>query len=112
MNLTDFQKQELEELGDDPVKASLQMHRNKLEKTSDKALDQIDEQMPTMTPNETIKAYEATRKQLNTIDGRTESTQQNNFFILPGELANNITSNLDKELEEQLQIIDVIPEET
>ena len=112
MQLTDFQQEELDALGDDPVKASLMMHRNALEKTSDRALNQLDSQLETMTPSETIKLHDSTRKHLNIIDGRHQENQQNNFFILPGELAQGITNRLDEELKEQLnekEVIDIKP---
>jgi len=113
MNLTDFQKEELEALGDDPVKASLMMHRTNLDKTAKQALQQVDEQLPTMTPNETLKTLDTTLRHMHILDGRQQEQTQNNFFILPGELANNIQNKLDSELEQQLdnkaEVIDIKP---
>jgi len=103
MNLTDFQKEELEALGDDPVKASLMMHRNGLDRTAKAALAGVDNDLPTMTPNEKIKTLDTALRHMHILDGRNQETQQNNFFILPGELAANITNKLDDELTTQIE---------
>jgi len=86
MQLTDFQKDEIDALGDDPVKASLNMHRKKLDKFSNKALDKLDTELDTATYADTIKAYAATRGGLDKIDGRDGITLQIPLLV-PPELA-------------------------
>ena len=104
MPITDYQQKELIELGDDPVKNSLKIHRNKLEKTSEKALNTLHESLQTniATIDQTVKIYDTTRKHLNTIDGRQDTAQQN-IIIMPAELVEQQREIIEAEVVEQLK---------
>ena len=100
MQLTDFQKEELDALGDDKVKASLNLRKESLEKTSDKALKQLDEQLETANITETVKVFDSTNKQINVMNGIQDITLQIPLFI-PGELAQHY--DLEGEIKQQLK---------
>lgn len=100
MQLTDFQKEELDALGDDKVKASLNLRKESLEKTSDKALKQLDEQLETANITETVKVFDSTNKQINVMNGIQDITLQIPLFI-PGELAQHY--DLEGEIQQQLK---------
>lgn len=84
-SIVDYQKDELDALGEDKITNSLNLHRKKLDKTTDIALDLIASSLPDAPLREVIAAYDVTRKHLNVIDGRSES-QTVNIFVPPKEL--------------------------
>jgi len=83
--ITDYIKPELDALGDNKIEASLSLHRKKLSKTSELALDIMTEELPNAKLKDVVTVYDITRKHLNTIDGRSES-QTLNIFMPPPEL--------------------------
>jgi len=86
------------------IKAEKEAHRNKLVSTSNKALDLIEEALPTATIDQQIKAYDASRRHLNTLDGIENSNQTNQFFVIPAEMViNNYNSDKYKEQVERLK---------
>ena len=90
---------EIQSLGEDAVEKSLLMHRNLLEETSNEALLLIKDDLPVASFSDKVKAYDTTRRHLNTLDGRADSAQQN-IIIIPGELAKPY--DLTAEINEQI----------
>ena len=100
MNITDIQKKDIEALGDSPVQMAMKIHRDKLEKTSNEALDSIKQDLPHATTGEKVKIYDVTRKHLNIIDGiHNDSGQNNNIIIIPGELVMDVTQEVNEQLQ-------------
>ena len=100
MTIQELQEKRLSEIGDDPIKKALNMHREKLSRVSEITLSKMEELLPESTIDQASKAYETARRNLNTIDGRADSTQQL-IAVLPGELA--IKFSYDTEIQAQLQ---------
>ncbi len=95
MNITDIQKEEMDKLSEDPkgaIQASLNMHRKKLEKITEMAADKLHESINTATVDQTVKIYDTTRKHLNVLDGRTDTTQAS-IIVIPQVLINREDPN-------------------
>jgi len=106
--LSDHLKPKMDELkalakenGTTVVQESLNMHRNKLERVSDMAVDKMEEEVPTASLGDTVKVYDITRKHLNTLDGR-QSSEAATIAVIPGELAARFS--LDNEINDQLEV--------
>ena len=107
-------KKEIEELGDSPIQASMKEHRRKLDAVSKAALDLLEDDLAKdgkdgttpITVDQKIKIYDTTRRHLNIIDGVSETNQQQNIIILPGELVidYSVTNNTitEGDIKEQL----------
>lgn len=100
MNIKELQEKRLAALGEDPVKKSLELHRDKLDKVSNKALESLDEGLEEASVDQAAKVYDITRRHLNTLDGRSETTQQN-LIIIPGESAKKY--DLSEEIAQQIE---------
>ena len=93
-NIHEIQRKEIEALGDNPIEASMRIHRNKLERTSTDALNLLHKDLSTATVDQRVKIYDTTRKHLNVIDGISGGDTTNNIIIIPGELANDYTKEI------------------
>ena len=95
MPITDVQQAAITALGDNPVKASIKLHRDKLEKVSNDALQYIAEDLPEATIDQKVKIYDTTRKHLNVIDGiDSANSQEQPIIVIPGELVINPTKEI------------------
>lgn len=100
MDIQKLHDNQLKELGDDPIQKSLNKHRSDLERVSNQSLTQIEHSLPEATVDQAVKVYDVTRKHLNTLDGRADTSQQL-IVVIPGELA--VHHDLQGEIDQQLK---------